>query len=267
MVMAGGQLSMLKIQIACPKNVEVAGLCDDNRTGLNKTLHPISQPPGAQGTTGGIPIRIARHVLGAAEDLLPCIIEKRAILLVGVPGVGKTTLLREVIRHLALRYGTKVAIVDSNSEVTGAEQIGHWATPPARRILISDKKSQPKLIRQACAHHSPSFIAVNAIGYYGDADATTSTIDRGVGMVVTCHGESLTNVVNIPTFWSVIGALREHGVTRQRMTKASFDVAVEVSGVDHFIVHGRVTKAVNETLAGREPRGIRVSNWLNLRLG
>lgn len=103
--------------------------------------------------------------------------------------------------------------------------------------------------------------------HHGDADAVASTVDRGVGMVATCHGETLTNVVNTPTFWPVMGAIREHGLTRQRMTDPTFDVAVEVRGVGHFVVHDRVAEAVDEVLAGRTPRGLRVGRWPNLRTG
>ena len=78
---------------------------------------------------------------------------------------------------------------------TSAEPIGYWATMPACRILVSDKKVQPELIRQASANHSPMFIAIDEIGHHGDADAVASTVDRGVGMVATCHGETLANVV------------------------------------------------------------------------
>ncbi|PTA66607.1 hypothetical protein C8263_17040 [Deinococcus arcticus] len=123
------------------------------------------------------------------------------------------------------------------------------------------------MIRQAYANHSPMFIAVDEIGHHGDADAVASTVDRGVGMVATCHGETLANVVNTPTFWPVMGAIREHGLERQRRTEATFDVAVEVRGVGRFVVHDRVSQAVDEVLAGREPRSIRVGNWPNLRTG
>ena len=133
--------------------------------------------------------------------------------------------------------------------------------------MVSDKKYQPELIRQAYANHSPMFLAVDEIGHHGDADAVASTVDRGVGMVATCHGTTIANVVNTPTFWPVMGAIREHGLSRQRMTEATFDVAVEVRGVGRFMVHDRVNEAIDDVLAGREPRGIRVGNWPNLRTG
>ncbi|MGY2894926.1 AAA family ATPase [Deinococcus sp. UYEF24] len=243
------------------------GFRDDNRTGLDRTLHRISKLPGARDSTGGITIRLARHIVGAADVLLPHIKHHRSILLIGVPGVGKTTLLREVIRHLALRYSTKVMVVDTSAEVTGAGQAGHWAAMPARRILVTNKSQQPELIRQAYANDNPMIIAVDEIGHHGDADAIASTIDRGVGMIATCHGETITNVVNTQTFWPVMGAIREHGYERQRMTKASFDVAVEVRGVGRFIVQDDVTAAVDQVLAGEVPRGKRVGNWPNLRTG
>ncbi|PTA66614.1 hypothetical protein [Deinococcus arcticus] len=160
--------------------------------------------------------------------------------------------MRKVILHLAARYGTKV--VDTSSEVTDSGQIGHWAAMPTHRILVSDKKEQPKLIRQAYANHSPMFIAVDEIGHHGDADVVASTVDREAGMVATCHGETLTNVVNTPTFWSVMGAMREQGLTRQRMTEATFDVAVAVRGVGRFVSHDRMSQAVDEVLAGRSGR-------------
>jgi len=86
-------------------------------------------------------------------------------------------------------------------------------------------------------------------------------------MVATCHGETITNVVNTPIFWPVMGAIREHGYSRQRMTKPSFDVAVEVRGVGRFVIHEDVTTAVDQVLAGEVPRGRRVDNWPNPRTG
>ena len=126
---------------------------------------------------------------------------------------------------------------------------------PARRIPVSDKKVSLEPIRRASANHSPRFIAVDEIGHHGDADAVASTVNRGVGMVATCHG-TLANVVNTQTFWPVMGAIREHRMERRRMTEASFDVAAEVRGVGRFIVHERVkrsmkcSQAVNRVAAG-----------------
>ncbi len=182
-------------------------------------------------------------------------------------GVGKTTLLREVIRHLALRYGTKVVVVDTSTEVTGAGQAGHGVTKLARRILATEKKLPPELIRQADATPTPMIIEVDEIGHHGDAAAVDSMLDRGVGMVATCHGETITKLVNTPIFWPVMGAIREHGLLRQRMTSPSFDLAVEVRGKGRFIVHNDVALAVDQVIAGEVPRGLRVGNWPNLRTG
>ena len=121
-----------------------------------------------------------------------------------------------------------------------------------RRILVTDKKQQPKLIRQAYANHNPIITMVHEIGHHGDADAIASTI---------------TNVVNTPIFWPMMGAVREQGYLRQRMTEPPFDIAVEVRGVGRFVIHDDVTAAVDQIIAGEVPGGKRFGQLPNLRTG
>lgn len=150
--------------------------------------------------------------------------------------------------------------MDTSLEITGAGQKGHWATKPAPRILVTNKKGQAELIRQAYANHNPIIIGVDEMGHHGDAQAIADTTRRRVDMIATCHGETLTNVVNTETSWPVLGNIREVGLTR-----AASDVAALVRGVGRDVVHENIAQAVDEVLAGHEPRGLRIGNWPYLR--
>ncbi len=242
----------------------------DNRAGIERTLHRISAIRNRKGEIIGLTLRVGRAVFGTV-DMIRDLIETGAnILLVGRPGVGKTTMLREAARVLADELGKRVVIVDTSNEIAGDGDIPHPSIGRARRMQVPHPAQQHAVMIEAVENHMPEVIIVDEIGTYEEALAARTIAERGVQLIGTAHGNTLENLVMNPTLSDVVGGVqtvtlgdeeaRIRGTQKtisERKGPPTFDMVVEIVNRDELIVHRDTAKAVDELLRGFVPSGER----------
>lgn len=243
---------------------------EDNRAGIERTLHRVSSIRNRKGRVVGLTLRVGRAVFGTIDMLKDLIGTGRNLLLLGRPGVGKTTKLREVARVLADDLRKRVMVVDTSNEIGGDGDIPHPGIGGARRMQVSRPDRQHDVMIEAVENHMPEAIIVDEIGTSAEAAAARTIAERGVQLVATAHGNTLENLVLNPTLSDLVGGV--HTVTlsdeeaRRRNTQKTvserkapptFDIVVEMVGRDEVLVHLDTAEAVDRLLAGREVGGER----------
>jgi len=246
--------------------VERIGLfTSDNRAGVERTLHRISCIRNRQGRIVGLTVRVGRAVYGVIDILQDIIESGQSILLLGQPGVGKTTLLREAARVLGANK--RVVIVDTSNEIGGDGDIPHPAIGRSRRMQVAQPALQHEVMIEAVENHMPQVIIIDEIGRELEAAAARTIAERGVQLIGTAHGNSLENLLLNPTLSDLVGGIdsvtlsdeeaRRRGTQKsvlERKAPPTFDVLVEIQDRQRMAVHHDVAKAVDNFLRGRELR-------------
>lgn len=243
----------------------------DNRTGVDNTLHRISFIRDRDDTRKiGATIRFGIPMHGVAEILRDTLQNNPSLMVIGPPAVGKTTLLRDIIRILGElknrrghRMGPRVLYVDTSSEMGGFGSLPHPSLGNARRIPVPDAQNQSWQIMQAVGNHSASVVVVDEIKSRKDAMALAECLQRGVKAVATCHGEQLSETIANRTFSCLLGDLDTDPVTRRlrRYTQPIFASAVEVWGFGRLVLHPDLKESIDRILAGKMPRVIILGEW------
>lgn len=237
----------------------------DNRAGIERTLHRISAIRNRQGRIVGLTCRIGRAVYGTSGIIRDLVESGKSALLLGRPGVGKTTMLREVARVLADDLGKRVIVVDTSNEIAGDGDIPHSAIGRARRMQVPVPTMQHSIMIEAVENHMPEVIIIDEIGTELEATAARTIAERGVQLVGTAHGNTIDNLMMNPTLADLVGGIqsvilgddeaRRRGTQKsilERKAPPTFDVVVELQSWDRVAVHSDVSRTVDAILRGRE---------------
>jgi stage III sporulation protein SpoIIIAA len=236
---------------------------DDNRAGIERTLHRISAIRNRNGKIVGLTLRIGRAVFGTIEIIEDLVESSKSILIMGRPGIGKTTMLREAARVLADDFRMRVVVVDTSNEIAGDGDIPHPAIGKARRMQVRTPSMQHEVMIEAVENHMPQVIVIDEIGTELEAQAARTIAERGVQLIGTAHGNNLDNLMLNPTLSDLIGGIQSVTLgdeeARRRRTQKSvlerkapptFDVVVEIQDRDRVIVHSDVAETVDQLLRG-----------------
>ncbi len=235
---------------------------DDNRAGIARTLHRISGIHNRREQVVGLTCRVGRAVYGTTDIIADIVEEGQSILLLGRPGVGKTTMLREMARVLA--ETKRVIIVDTSNEIGGDGDIPHPAIGRARRMQVPRPSHQHETMIEAVENHNPEVIIIDEIGRELEAAAARTINERGVQLIGTAHGNTLENLLLNPTISDLVGGIesvtlsddeaRRRGTQKtvlERRSPPTFDVLIELQGRQAVLVHRDVTSAVDNMLLGK----------------
>jgi stage III sporulation protein SpoIIIAA len=239
----------------------------DNRAGIERTLHRISAIRNRNGRIVGLTCRIGRAVYGTIDIMRDVVETGKSILMLGRPGVGKTTKCREVARVLSEEFGKRVVIVDTSNEIAGDGDIPHPAIGRARRMQVPEPALQHAVMIEAVENHMPEVIVIDEIGTEQEAFAARTIAERGVQLVGTAHGNTLDNLLMNPTLSDLVGGIqavtlsddeaKRRGTQKtvlERKAPPTFDIVIEIMEQEQMAIHHDVATTVDQMLRGRPPR-------------
>uniref|UniRef100_A0A803NWJ1 AAA+ ATPase domain-containing protein n=1 Tax=Cannabis sativa TaxID=3483 RepID=A0A803NWJ1_CANSA len=189
---------------------KVGDFSDDNRSGINNSLHRISAIRNRKLQIIGLTCRVGRAVSGSAEILRDLIEGGGSILVIGPPGVGKTTLIREIARMMADENMKRVVIVDTSNEIGGDGDVPHAGIGRARRMQVPNVNLQHNVMIEAVENHMPETIIIDEIGTELEALAACTIAQRGVQLVGTAHGMTIDNIMKNPSLQILVGGIECH---------------------------------------------------------
>ena len=243
---------------------------EDNRAGIERTLHRISCIRNRKGTIIGLTLRAGRAIFGTIDLLRDLIETGQNLLVLGRPGVGKTTKLREMARVLADDFHKRVIVIDTSNEIGGDGDIPHPAIGGSRRMQVACPDRQHAVMIEAVENHMPEVIVVDEIGTEAEAAAARTIAERGVQLIGTAHGNMLENLILNPTLSDLVGGInvvtlsdeeakRRHTskTVTERKAPPTFDIVIEMVSRDEVVVHRNTAKAVDYLLQGKNPGGER----------
>ncbi|GER53817.1 P-loop containing nucleoside triphosphatehydrolases superfamily protein [Striga asiatica] len=284
-VLSDHPITMEEIQHATS---QVGDFAVDNRAGISRTLHRISGIRNRKGLIIGLTCRVGRAVSGSANLLRDLVKDGGSLLLIGPPGVGKTTIIRDIARMLANEYEKRVMIVDTSNEIGGDGDIPHAGIGNARRMQVPHTDMQHKVLIEAVENHMPQVIVIDEIGTKLEAAAASTIAQRGIQLVATAHGVTIENLVMNPALEMLVGGVQfflflfdgtkfvichiiaavfqsvtlgdeeasRRGVQKsvlERKGPSTFTSGVEIISKTEIRIHRSLEATVDAVLSGRNP--------------
>ncbi len=245
---------------------QIGDFGDDNRAGIERTLHRISCIRNRQGKIIGLTCRVGRAVQGTIDIIRDLVESGRSILALGRPGVGKTTKLREIARILADDLNKRVVVIDTSNEIAGDGDIPHPAIGRARRMQVKTPAEQHSVMIEAVENHMPEVIVIDEISTQAEADAARTIAERGVQLIGTAHGNSIENLILNPSLNDLVGGIESvtlgdeeakrratQKTVQERKSPPTFDIAIEIQDRYRLAIHLDVSEVVDQYLRNRMP--------------
>ena len=231
---------------------------NENRAGIERTLHRISCIRNRQFLINGLTCRVGRAVFGIISVIRDLLESEKSILILGKPGVGKTTIIREIARVLADDLQKRVIIIDTANEIAGDSDIPHSGIGRARRMQVAKTEFQHQVMIEAVENHMPEVIVVDEIGTELEVLAARTIAEKGVQLVGTTHGNCLENLIKNPPLVDLIGGIqyvtlsddeaKRRGTQKsilERKAYPAFEIIIEINDQNSWTIHEDVKKSVD----------------------
>jgi stage III sporulation protein SpoIIIAA len=239
----------------------ISKFSNENRAGIERTLHRISCIRNRQFLINGLTCRIGRAVVGTISIIRDLLESEKSILILGRPGVGKTTIIREIGRVLADEMEQRVIIIDTSNEIAGDSDIPHFGIGRARRMQVSKTELQHQVMIEAVENHMPQVIIIDEIGTELEVLAARTIAEKGVKLIGTTHGNSLENLIKNPTLAELIGGIqyvtlsdeeaKRRGTQKsilERKAYPTFELVIEINSLNSWTIHEDVSNSVDLVL-------------------
>jgi len=239
----------------------ISKFSNENRAGIDRTLHRISCIRNRQFLINGLTCRVGRAIFGTISIIRDLLESGKSILILGKPGTGKTTIIREIARILANEMGKRVIIIDTSNEIAGDSDIPHFGIGRARRMQVSTTDLQHKVMIEAVENHTPQIIIIDEIGTELEVLASRMIAEKGVQLVGTTHGNCLENLIKNPSLSDLIGGIqyvtlsdeeaKRRGTQKsilERKAYPAFEIIIEINNPMSWIIHENVKISVDQLL-------------------